>query len=385
MMSCNVCQNEDMCVIFESPDNLSITTMNKIIEGKTHVSFCEKCGHLQTNELPDLVEYYAQEYEINLASEDDDQLYKVINGKPVYRSEHQAAVFMEKVHLHDGFRVLDYGSAKSPTLKKILMAHNSIEPFLFDVTDKYIPFWKRFPKLPQWSVHQPDPAWNGTMDVVLSFYALEHVGNLRGAIKNIKTLLKPGGTFYFLVPNVYNNVADFVVADHINHFSPGSLRALLQLEGFGDIEVDDVSHDAAYVVKAKFATGAADLVAVVSSTDIAKNRRAAVDMAAYWGSIVDRIRSFELSVSDGVIAVYGAGFYGNFIATAMRHSSRIQCFIDQNRHLHGLENCGKPIVLPEELPAEVTHVLVGMNPRIARTNINEIFSWRNRALTYFFL
>jgi len=307
----------------------------------------------------------------------------VVDGKPVYRAEHQAAVLMSKVELASGSRVLDYGCAKSPTLRKALAVHPDIEPFLFDVTDKYIPFWQRFPKMPQWSVHQPDPAWNGTMDVVLSFYALEHVANLREAIGNIKALLKPGGTFYFLVPNVYENTADFIVADHINHFSANSLRAMLQHEGFDGIEVDDKAHESAYVVKAKLAHG---LPAYERDrAEIQACHQAAIRMADYWRSIVSGIRKFEESIGEASVAVYGAGFYGNFIAASMRHPERIRCFVDQNRHLHGVEINGTRIVAPGELPANVRHVLVGLNPRIARENIQAIPDWRERALTYFFL
>lgn len=384
MTSCNVCGNTALSCIYESPDNLSITTMNKLITGKTQVFFCGMCGHLQTSELPNLVEYYAQEYTINLASDDDDQLYKIVDGKPVYRAEHQAAVLLSKVELTSGCKVLDYGCAKSPTLKKVLAAHPDIEPFLFDVTDKYIPFWKRFSKMPQWSVHQPNPAWNGTMDVVLSFYALEHVANLREAIGNVKSLLKPGGTFYFLVPNVYENTADFIVADHINHFSASSLRALLQREGFNNIEVDEKIHESAYVVKATLASVVPE--DKPASDEIPACHEAAIKMADYWKDIVSRIREFEASIGEGAAAVYGAGFYGNFIATAMRHPERIRCFVDQNRHLQqGIEINGKRIVAPSELPKDVTHVLVGMNPRIARANIDAISVWHDRALNYFFL
>ncbi len=383
MTTCNVCDSTALSGIYESPDNLSITTMNKLIVGKTQVYFCGNCGHLQTSELPNLVEYYAQEYAINLASEDDDQLYKVVNGKPVYRAEHQATVLMSKVKLPARCKVLDYGCAKSPTLRKAMLAHPDIEPFLFDVTDKYIPFWKRFPKMPQWSVHQPNPAWNGTMDVVLSFYALEHVANLREAIGNVKSLLKPGGTFYFLVPNVYENTADFIVADHINHFSASSLRALLQREGFNNIEVDEKAHESAYVVQATLASVVTE--DKPASDEIAACREAAIKMADYWKDIVSRIREFEASISEGLVSVYGAGFYGNFIATAMRQPERIQYFVDQNQHLQGIEINGKRIVAPGELPEEVTHLLVGLNPRIAKANIAAISAWHDRALNYFFL
>lgn len=386
--ACNVCDNPKMNLVYESADNLSVTTMNKLVPGRTSVYFCECCGHLQTNELENLHQYYAEEYEINLTSEDDDQLYAIINGQPVYRAVHQANTLMSKVKFKHGWRVIDYGCAKSQTLKNVLGQNSDINPFMFDVTDKYIPYWQTFPKAAEWSTHTPNPAWDGTMDVVLSFYALEHVADLHEAIGNIKKLLKPGGIFYFLVPNVYENAADFIVADHVNHFSRSSLNALLLRNGFTDIDIDATSHEAAFVVYATLAQemdGDSVGSANIDTAEIRESKDAVMKMAGYWSDVVGRIQAFEASIDEGALAIYGAGFYGNFIATAMKHPERITCFIDQNRHLQNTNIRNRPVLSPDNIPAEVQHVLVGMNPQRARDNIAQIESWKSRNLNYFFL
>jgi SAM-dependent methyltransferase len=380
---CNVCACNLTSPIYQSVDNSSITTMNKIISGKTEVYFCEACSHLQTNELPNLVEYYAKEYEVNTASEESDQLYKVVDGKLIYRADHQAAVLLSKVDFAPGMRVLDYGCAGSPTLRKVIEAHPEVKPFLFDVTDRYIPSWEKFPQKAEWSTHQPDSAWHGTMDIVLSFYALEHVADLQQGLANIKALLKIGGTFYFVVPNAYNNIADFVVADHVNHFSRGSLLRMLEKHGFGNVDVDAESHEAAFVVKATLLTDPKFMLSPIESFD--ELRSAALDMAGYWHQIATRIRECEVTVGAAQVAVYGAGFYGNFIASTLIYSDNIACFVDRNQHLQGSNMNGKPILAPEQMPRNVTHVFVGMNPRIARSNIEAIDCWRDRQLSYFFL
>jgi SAM-dependent methyltransferase len=384
-MFCNICKKEFEGPLYESPDDFSITTMNKLVPGKTRVYYCRFCGHLQTSELPNLKDYYAHEYEINLASEDDDQIYRVVDGKPVFRADHQATVLLSKANLFPGCRVLDYGCAKAPTLKKVLAVHPDIEAFLFDVTDKYVPFWRRFPKQPSWSVHEPDPAWSGTLDVVLSFYALEHVADLHSALTNVKSLLKPGGMFYFIVPNVYANTADFIVADHINHFSPGSLRELLARNGFDEIDVDAASHDAAFVVTARVKTGNS-AKNEEKNFEEAERYSAAREMARYWSAISRRIREFETGMkTTDVVAIYGAGFYGNLIASLLANPRRVACFVDQNPHLQGSIVCGKKVLPPRELPPEVTHVIVGLNPQKARFIIDSIESWRGRKLSCFYL
>ena len=385
-LKCNVCGIKLKDPIFVSTENLSITTMNELVPGKVQVHFCHECGHLQTNELPNLKEYYALDYEINLASDDHDQIYDIVNGKPLFRADHQASVLSSKVSFFPGCRVLDYGCAKAPTLKKLCKKHPEIIPLLFDVTDKYIPFWKRFPVKPEWATHEPSSMWEGTIDVLLSFYAFEHISDLKETLENIKALLKKNGILYLIVPNVYENIVDFIVADHINHFSPSSLRFMLRHAGFSNIDIDASAHHSAFVVKAQFSSessGASDEVSVAS---LAENLEAAQSMADYWHTIRQSIKQFEENLNpDDVCAIYGAGFYGNFVASTLSNTKRIVCFVDQNPHLHGTEIHGKRVVGPDEMPQDVTHCIVGLNPRNASSCIQGIESWNRRKLKYFYL
>jgi hypothetical protein len=109
-------------------------------------------------------------------------------------------------------------------------------------------------------------------------------------------------------------------------------------------------------------------------------------MAEYWRDISQRIRDFEkeLGATD-VVAIYGAGFYGNFIASRLARPERVLCFVDQNPHLQGCDVRGKRVLPPAELPPEVTHVLVGLNPRKARSIIDSVAGWRSRRLSYLYL
>jgi 2-polyprenyl-3-methyl-5-hydroxy-6-metoxy-1,4-benzoquinol methylase len=377
-----------MTQVYESQDNLSVTTTNKLVLGRTCVYFCECCGHLQTNELENLRHYYAEEYEINLKSKEDDQLYAVVNDQIVYRSVHQANTLVEKVKFWEGCRVLDYGCAKSQTMKHVLSRNVDINLFLFDVTDKYIPYWQEFQKTVEWSTHTHNPAWEGSMDVVVSFYALEHVADLHEAINNIKKLLKAGGIFYFLVPNVYENAADFIVADHVQHFSRSSLKTLLLRNGFRDIDIDTTSHKSAFVVCATLANeidGDKFSMGDLEVSEISDSKTSVMKMSQYWEDVVGRIQAFEASIEEANIAIYGAGFYGNFIATAMKYPERICCFVDQNPHLHNVNIRNRPVLAPENIPNEVQHVIVGMNPQHAKDNITKIESLKTRNLNYFFL
>ncbi len=380
---CNVCNTRLGNPIFKSGSSQSLTTMNKFIDGELVISFCKNCQHCQTDELNNLEEFYAQEYEINLQSEDDDQLYAVLDGVEVYRSEHQANVLISKIDLNGGKKVLDYGCANAATLKRVVQNNSDIDVHLFDVTDKYTNIWDNFPVPTQWSTHQPNSEWKNKMDVVLSFYALEHIADLGYILSSVRNLLKDGGYFYFLVPNVFQNVADFIVADHVNHFSSRSLETLLSTHGFYDIDIDSDIHTGAYVVSARVSKSDQDNATTSASVDYEAELSKICD---FWKNIKKKITAFEtLEGADTGVAVYGAGIYGNFIFAGLQHKDRVKYFIDQNVSLIGTKVHGIPVVHPKYLPSDVQNVIVGLNPKIARAAISSIKSDSFQTSYFYFL
>jgi hypothetical protein len=206
---------------------------------------------------------------------------------------------------------------------------------------------------------------------------------------------------YGVVPDTYQNVADFVVADHVNHFSVASLTRLLDETGFTVREVDDQAHVGALVFVARKAGN--------NGAGLAENgnrtRRVAADaglrargdlqpvhalgglmdraaaIAAYWTGYQERVRNFEQAHgSAGRSAIYGAGFYGTWLATCLAQPQHVACFVDQNPFLHGTIHWDRPIVGPEQLPDDVQTVYVGLNPANARAAIQSITIWHGRRL-----
>lgn len=380
---CNVCGTGLGSPVFTGEDSLSITTMNVLIAGRTSVHLCAQCGHLQTRALPDLERYYAEEYSINAAGVDDDQLYEIRDGREIYRSEHQAAVLMQKLDLSRDLKVLDYGCAKGATLRRVMAHCPEVRPYLFDVTARYLEFWKSFPGNPQFAAHRVDPNWAGMLDVVMSFYALEHIPDLAAALKDFRDLLKPGGTLYFIVPNVYENAADFIVADHVNHFCERSLQTLLARSGFGEIEIDATVHAAAFVVTCRKMQGA-EGQAPLATAEVRAEEVAA--LAAFWGDAKGRIQTAEATLPGAAaVAIYGAGIYGNFIRTCLRHPDRVACFVDQNRFLQGRAVNGLTALPPGDLDPAIGALFVGLNPRIARKAMADLSAALGRDLPCIFL
>ncbi len=382
--SCRVCGMNNLLPIFESSGDFSFTSAQTPIPLKIRVSFCRSCGHAQTPPLENITQYYDVSYNFRNRSPEEDDIYIAANDQIVFRSEHQAAIIEAKLDLSSPLRILDYGSAKASSLRKLSERHPSIIPYAFDVSEAYVPSWDQFvPRHCQATYRIPD-TWNGHLDVVLSFFSLEHVDDPRGFVRVLRKLLRPNGRVHLIVPNLYQNVSDLLVADHVNHFSTSSLRRLFQEAGFTDIQIDTNSHRAALLVSARLDSHDG-VSASTNPEEVEAIETDARTIAADWISSAARIRSQERSGKGRRMAIYGSGVYGLFIASTLTSLDDVACFVDMNPFRQGLTLLNRPVIAPQDLETDVETVLVGLNPQYARQIIEETSSLHTVERNFVFL
>lgn len=107
-------------------------------------------------------------------------------------------------------------------------------------------------------------------DVITMWHVLEHVHQLEAYLVQLKTLLKPDGVLLIAVPNYTSHDASWYqehwaaydVPRHLYHFSPASMRTLLQKQGLSLKDVKPMWFDSFYVslLSEKYKTGKASLV-----------------------------------------------------------------------------------------------------------------------------
>lgn len=381
VMSCNVCSSQLGPPVYES--TRSLTSLCDVYPESTRVRICEKCGHLQTDSIENIDSFYDREYTILVDSEDEDQIYEIRDGNPIYRTAHQLNTFMSKVPLREECKILDFGCAKSSMMNALSSRYSGITPHLFDVSDRYIPFWNKFMQPEHWATYDIPDKWTGQFDVVTSFFSLEHIEKPTETLSTIKKLLKPGGLFYCIVPNVFTNIADFLVIDHVNHFTESSLQFLCGAAGLKVKEIDSESHTGAFVVIAELDS---DFEWQSPGNDEEREFLNALKIVDYWNGMAENVREFESNIPGMAnVAIYGAGFYGAFIAGCMKNPQKVNCLIDQNPFLYGKDMRGVPVVSPDDLPGNVDTILVGLNPAYASDIIQAIPSFASRDITFFYL
>ena len=384
MINCALTGKTLQTPIYQSQGILSVTSLSQTYEGKTVVYFNEEIGHLQTQEIENIEVYYDKQYQFFNQSDEDDILYKVVDGEKIFRQEHQVNTLLSKINFKDGMQILDYGCAKGTVMKRLSIQNPSLETYLFDVSQMYVNLWKKFLPPDHYSSYKIKEEWNKKFDVVTSFFAFEHTPDPIKELQNINNLLKDGGYFYCIVPNVFENTGDFIVADHIHHYSDISLMYLFAKAGFETVEIDISCHFGAYIAIGK-KVSQESLELEFNPINLESISNATQQTANYWNALQDKICQFEQSVTGQKAAIYGAGVYGSFIATCLKNLDNIQCFIDQNPLLHGTKAFNKPIIPSDELSLETKVIYVGLNPKIARINIENIYDLHDKDYRYLFL
>jgi ubiquinone/menaquinone biosynthesis C-methylase UbiE len=376
---CNVCDSPLGTPLYEAPSGGSLTSLCERREGQVRVWRCAHCGHLRGEPLQDERRYYQDDYRILLDHDDEDQIYEVRDGHITYRTDHQVRTLLDRLSLPPGARLLDYGCAKGSMPARLLALRPDLQVHLFDVSSMYREHWRRLVPDDRQAVDETPGAWRERFDVVTSFFALEHITQPVETVRKVAALLSDHGTFYGIVPDTFGNMADLVVIDHVNHFTPPSLHRLLHDAGFRHVVIEDQAHRGALVFRASRAGAPTPVPA--ADTSAAQAER----VASHWRGMNERIHRAEDTLQGRPVAVYGSGFYGAYILTAMRDTSHVRCVLDASPFRQGRRLFDLPILAPEAMPEEVHDMLVGLNPIIARRSVSEMSWLRGRTVRPLFL
>jgi len=110
----------------------------------------------------------------------------------------------------------------------------------------------------QLEVQEPDRLFSlvpGSFDLITLWHVLEHVHDLHRYLEQLKTLLAKEGKLVIAVPNYTSGDADtygrnwaaYDVPRHLYHFSPASMRGLLQQHGLRLVAMRPMWFDSFYI------------------------------------------------------------------------------------------------------------------------------------------
>lgn len=198
---------------------------------------CTGCGLVLTN--PQLTEaslndFYRNHYRRYYQKTDVPSLDYIREYRKDERAAYTAQFLQRNGALRAGMRVLDIGASEGCILKAV----RDLEPSAQAVAVEPNPLFGAFAKTHAGctlfeSVEALLAAGEGTFDLIVINHVYEHVKEPVGFLKQLKSLLAPGGRIYIDVPDVtrYAGLESLHVA-HVYHFGPTTLARAAELAGY---------------------------------------------------------------------------------------------------------------------------------------------------------
>lgn len=210
----------------------------------------------------------------------------------------------------------------------------------------------------------------GVFDFIILVAVLEHIRDIDAALKKLRNLLSAGGKLYIEVPDVTNffispdaPFQEFSI-EHINFFSPISLKNLLAKYGFTQVSATQISYDqtdthTGYAVQMTF-----QKEEKIQFSEITKDTVTEPALEKYIlnsHNVEKRIHQTinQLIESHQPLIVWGVGTHTQrLLATSDLKKANIVAFVDSNPNYQNKLLNDVPIIKPEDLAGRDEAILV---------------------------
>jgi hypothetical protein len=225
-----------------------------------------------------------------------------------------------------------------------------------EFNDKYRDVVRGLPGVEGFYTCTPDGV-PGSFAMVSMIHVLEHIPQPCDFLVRLSQKLDTDGLLLIEVPDAAQNPFDLLIADHCSHFTPATLRDLLERAGYEVLVVADN-----WVPK--------EVTAVVrKSRGGATGRRPAPQAAAveaagcnlqWLGRVADQGRRLA---SRGNFGVFGTSIAGTWMYAELEGA--MDFFVDEDPNRAGGRYLGRPVYSPSQAP-EGADVLLALPAALAR-------------------
>lgn len=371
--ACPVCTNRSLRVLEPASDFQAFITSGEEFTFHMGLSACGSCGFIFLNPRAtqaELTRYYGLQARKPRSFENLDKPYADL-------LDFQTAFIRKRWNPQGRQHILDVGSAEGFFLKR-LSAECSEPPQLEGVEPGSLYAAAARALMPDAIMHEqvleetdlPHQAY----DLVTLRHVLEHLVDPVHALSIIQRLLKPTGLLHIEVPDVTEipaSLSPFIHHEHMNSFTPETLRLAIERAGFEILEHESaqdnpVGSGFSYPIQRVLAQSAAPGFRAPEPSPVPDSegiyRRYGERQQAFLQGQIEQTRKhlLDLSAQGKRIGIFGAGPHTfDFFRTLQLSSSVFTVALDNNPHKIGKRIRGLEIVQPTaESVSQLDAVLV---------------------------
>jgi hypothetical protein len=327
---------------------------------------CMACGGVQklpnAQWLNEIAVIYTG-YEAYYQSGGEEQIvFDRATGMPRRRSDVLLSCLAENAMLPTHGRALDVGCGNGATLAAMSAALADWTFSGYEIGDGALPRLARIPRFESLHTGSLD-AIAQRFDLVTMIHSLEHFPSPASALAQLLPIVGSGQLF-IEVCNVEENPFDILVADHLMHFSPGTLSKLVHRSGFAAISIatDWVAKEVSLLARIQDP----QLIDTSTVTTVTSDPDQTYQRIVGYVSWLQQLRQLALTTADGN---HPFGLFGTSIAAtwlAPQLIDKIGFFVDEDVNRVGREHLGRPVISPADIPQDAK-VLLALAPNIAST------------------
>jgi SAM-dependent methyltransferase len=321
-------------------------------------------------------EFYSDDYDLHSESVLSEFKYEAEGGFiGIY--DNIVNFITKNVDLRDKGKMLDIGCGKGLLLHKFNNRKPEWDQFAVEPSKNAISYFKEImPTLNVFNGNFEDsPFLNQSFGLIMANGVLEHINNPVTFLEQIRKNLDDDGVLFIGVPNFRNNPVDLYTYDHLNRFTPESIKRIFEFTGFQIVAEESSGNKVPmwFVLK----KGHINKEMKVDQVDINTQIELFNEAKNYIERTFESFNHFADQASEGKkVAIYGTGAIA---LVASRYTKlkfeNISFFVDDNDSLWGTYKYGIEIKSPSALVSEkIEYVIISSNPCYHYAIINKLKS-----------
>jgi len=359
--ACQICGEESLQEVVGFGALPRITSDCRPYPAGGNLYVCLACSGVQKRADPiwvrEITDIYAS-YDSYYQSGGEEQIvFDQATGTPRRRSDVILAGLARSASLPDSGRALDVGCGNGATLTAMSAALTSWSFSGYELGDGALPRLERIPRFERLYTGSFDTIPKH-FDLVTMIHALEHFPLPMSALEELMPIVGTGKLF-IEVPNVDENPFDILIADHMMHFTPITLKRLLQRAGFISTEIatDWVAKEISLLATGGVAREKYNEVAPIDANFTYRRLERYVD----W---LERFRDVALATAkdNQLFGLFGTSIAATWLAPQLL--DKIAFFVDEDSNRIGREHLGRPVIHPTAVPKDAK-VYLALAPRVA--------------------
>ncbi len=352
--ACQVCAADRLAEVDGFARLKQVTSDAKPFTAGGRLTICRSCGAIQklptTKWFEDIHSIYAA-YDIYYQSDGIEQaVFDAVTGKPIRRSVLISRRLEEQLVLPSTGRLLDVGCGSGAFLSGFAEVKREWELCGLDLDSRNLQKLESIPGFQKLLTCQPAEVVD-KYDLITMIHSLEHFATPLEILTEIRRVIAPGGRLLIQVPDIRKTPFDLVVADHLLHFTSGTLEYLVSRAGF-QVEL----------ITTKWVDKEITLIARTPSQRPTLDKGGQKVPSGTADGLLARIQWLEggIDAAKSAASQGNFGIFGTSIAATWLYGCLgevVEFFVDEDPSRKGRKHMGRAILQPAEVaPRSIVYV-----------------------------